>query len=73
MNNSHAPQATKMQPATRETNLPNGNAFSNKTTPASAAIHNRRPARHTVARELQLQIGGKASVGRGRVRCVFTA
>src|SRR6202040_2525613 len=38
--NNQAPPATKTQPAIRETNLPNGNAFSNKTNPASAAIHN---------------------------------
>jgi hypothetical protein len=36
---SQAPLAMKTQPAIRETNLPNGNTFSNKTSPASAAIH----------------------------------
>jgi hypothetical protein len=38
--NNQAPPAMKTQPAIRERNLPNGNAFSNKTNPDSAAIHN---------------------------------
>jgi hypothetical protein len=37
--NNQAPPAMKMPPAIRETNLPNGNTFSNKTNPASSAIH----------------------------------